>query len=78
MSRTTVNASAEKRLSQGHADRPRGMAVPKLPVRPAQNAGQRLEKSTLLKKVFVDDGGRFSWKLSPFLQQSFDVFPYQV
>ena len=37
-----------------------------------------LEEAALLEKVFVNDGGRFGGKLSPFLQQTFDVFPDQV
>ena len=37
-----------------------------------------LEESALLEKVFVYDGSGFGRKLSPFLQQSFDVFPDQV
>ncbi len=37
-----------------------------------------LEESALLEKVFVYDGGRFGRKLSPFLQQSFDIFPDKV
>ena len=37
-----------------------------------------LEESALLEKVFVYDGGGFGGKLSPFLQQTFDVFPDQV
>ena len=37
-----------------------------------------LEESALLEKVFVNDGSGFGRKLSPFLQQSFDVFPDQV
>ena len=37
-----------------------------------------LEESALLEKVFVYDGSGFGRKLSPFLQQSFDVFPNQV
>jgi len=34
-----------------------------------------LEESALLEKVLVNDGGGFGGKLSPFLQQPFDVFP---
>ena len=37
-----------------------------------------LEKAVLLEIVLVDDGRRFGGKLSPFLQQSFDVFPDQI
>ena len=37
-----------------------------------------LEESALLQKVFVDDGGWFGRKLSPFLQQTLDVFPDQI
>ena len=37
-----------------------------------------LEEAALLEEVFVNDGGRFGGKLSPFLQQTFDVFPDQV
>ena len=37
-----------------------------------------LEESALLEKVFVYNGGGFGRKLSPFLQQTFDVFPDQV
>ena len=37
-----------------------------------------LEESALLEKVFVDDGGGFGRKLSPFLQQALDVFADQV
>ena len=40
--------------------------------------GILLEESALLEKVFVNDGGGFGGKLSPFLQQTFDVFPDQV
>ena len=34
-----------------------------------------LEESALLEILFVNNGGRFGRKLSPFLQQTFDVFP---
>jgi len=34
-----------------------------------------LEESALLEKVLVNDGSGFGGKLSPFLQQPFDVFP---
>jgi len=37
-----------------------------------------LEEAALLEKVFVNDGSGFGGKLSPFLQQTFDVFPDQV
>ncbi len=37
-----------------------------------------LEESALLEKIFVYDWGRFGRKLSPFLQQSFDIFPDKV
>ena len=37
-----------------------------------------LKQSALLEKVFVNNGGGFGGKLSPFLQQTFDVFPDQV
>ena len=37
-----------------------------------------LEESALLEKVFVNDRGGFGRKLSPFLQQAFDVFPDQI
>jgi hypothetical protein len=37
-----------------------------------------LEEPALLEEIFVNDGSRFGGKLSPFLQQSFDVFPDQV
>jgi hypothetical protein len=37
-----------------------------------------LEESALLEKVLVYNGGGFGGKLSPFLQQTFDVFPDQV
>ena len=37
-----------------------------------------LEESALLEKVFVNDRGRLGRKLSPFLQQTFDVFPNQI
>ena len=37
-----------------------------------------LEQSALLEEVFVNDGGRFGGKLSPFLQQTLDVFPDQI
>jgi len=40
--------------------------------------GILLEESALLEKVFVYNGGGFGGKLSPFLQQAFDVFPDQV
>ena len=37
-----------------------------------------LEESALPEKVFVYDRGRFGRKLSPFLQQSFDILPDEV
>ena len=37
-----------------------------------------LEESALLEEIFVDHGGGFGRKLSPFLQQPFDVFPNQI
>ena len=37
-----------------------------------------LEESAFLEKLFVNDRGRVGGKLSPFLQQTFDVFPDQV
>ena len=37
-----------------------------------------LEEPALLEVVFVYNGGGFGRKLSPFLQQTFDVFPDQV
>ena len=37
-----------------------------------------LEQAVLLEIILVDDGGRFGGKLSPFLQQAFDVFPDQI
>ena len=37
-----------------------------------------LEESALLEKVFVDHRCGFGRKLSPFLQQAFDVFPDQI
>ena len=37
-----------------------------------------LEESALLEKVFVYNGSGFGGKLSPFLQQTFDIFPDQV
>ena len=37
-----------------------------------------LKQAALLEEVFVNDGGRFGGKLSPFLQQAFDVFPDQI
>ena len=40
--------------------------------------GILLEESALLEKVFVNNGGGVSGKLSPFLQQAFDVFPDQI
>ena len=36
------------------------------------------EESALLEVIFVNDGSGFGGKLSPFLQQAFDVFPDQV
>jgi hypothetical protein len=40
--------------------------------------GILFKESALLEKVFVYDRGRFGRKLSPFLQQSFDIFPDKV
>jgi hypothetical protein len=40
--------------------------------------GILLEESALLEVVFVNDGGGLGGKLSPLLQQAFDVFPDQV
>jgi len=37
-----------------------------------------LEQSAFPEKVFVNGGGGFGRKLSPFLQQAFDVFPDQI
>ena len=37
-----------------------------------------LEEPALLEVVFVYDRGRFGRKLSPFMQQSFDIFPDEV
>ena len=37
-----------------------------------------LEQSALLKVIFVNDWGRFGRKLSPFLEQAFNVFPDQI
>jgi len=37
-----------------------------------------LEEAALLEVVFVYDRGRFGRKLSPFLQQSFNIFPDEV
>ena len=45
------------------------------PSYPASLFSILLEESALLKKVLVNDGGGFGGKLSPFLQQPFDVFP---
>ncbi len=44
----------------------------------AKDSSRALEESALLQKVFVDDGGWFGRKLSPFLQQTLDVFPDQI
>ena len=40
--------------------------------------GILLEEAALLEEVFVNDGGGLGGKLSPFLQQTFDVFSDQV
>jgi hypothetical protein len=37
-----------------------------------------LEEAALLEVIFVYHRGRFGRKLSPFLQQSFDIFPDEV
>ena len=44
----------------------------------AGNSRRALEESAFQEVVFVDDGSCFGRKLSPFLQQSFDIFPDQV
>ena len=36
------------------------------------------EEAVFFEIIFVDDGGQFGGKLSPFLQQAFDVFPDQI
>jgi len=36
------------------------------------------EEAVFFEIIFVDDGRRFGGKLSPFLQQAFDVFPDQI
>ncbi len=43
-----------------------------------KNSDRTLQESPLMKKIFIDDGGRFGRKLSPFLQQAFDVFPDEI
>jgi hypothetical protein len=37
-----------------------------------------LEQPSFLKVIFVNDRGGFGGKLSPFLQQTFDIFPDQI
>jgi hypothetical protein len=44
----------------------------------ADFGGILLEESALLEVLFVYDRSRFGWKLSPFLQQTFDIFPDEV
>ncbi len=36
------------------------------------------EEAVLLEIILVNDGSRFRGKLSPFLQQAFDIFPDQI
>lgn len=45
---------------------------------PAQFFSILLEEAVFFEITLVDDGGRFGGKLSPFLQQAFDVFPDQI
>ena len=37
-----------------------------------------LEKAVLLEIILINGGSQFGGKLSPFLQQAFDVFPDQI
>ncbi len=77
-----LDKSPTARVQRGPSERPRvARAQEAHPVIPPLAGGLfsiLLEESALLEKVFVYDGSGFGRKLSPFLQQSFDVFPDQV